>query len=239
MIYQRPTLLNRDAHRQLRLRATDQGYAFSAQQHAIPLGASEFTDACREFPLVFALDGDDGGAALALLGLRQGENLWLDAEQQWQGDYIPAFLRRYPFGLLQEGDSFSVVVDEAHEGFGNEVGEALFTAEGEAEPLLQQAMAFLDRFQQQAELAQALVTRLRELELLVPQQLRATLPNGEALLVEGFSIVDEAKLHALNDASLLSLARNGELALIHAHLISLGNLPRLQQRLTQRTHQAN
>lgn len=234
MIYQKPVILNRDTHRQLRLRATDGGYAFAARMHAVPLAASEFVDACREFPVVFAEDGAAAGLPLALLGLRREENLWLEGGRDWAGDYVPAYLRRYPFGLMAEGDEFSVVVDEAFEGFGASEGEALFDAEGQEGPVLRQALEFLERFQGEVERGQAFVARLRALGLLVPQVLRATPVAGEPLVLEGFSVVDEAKLRALDDAELLALARGGELGLIYAHLLSLGNIAKLQRRLDLR-----
>jgi hypothetical protein len=52
--------------------------------------------------------------------------------------------------------------------------------------------------------------------------------------VGGFSVVDEEKLRALPDATVLELHRSGALGLIQAHLLSLGNAPRLLERLAPR-----
>ncbi len=52
---------------------------------------------------------------LALLGLRNTENLFVDNEGKWkEGIYIPAFFRRYPFVLADdqgEEGSYAVSVD--------------------------------------------------------------------------------------------------------------------------------
>ena len=49
-----------------------------------------------------------------------------------------------------------------------------------------------------------------------------------------FSVVDEQRLAALDDAKLLDLARSGYLVWIYAPLMSLGNVARLAERLDQR-----
>ena len=51
-------------------------------------------------------------------GLRDGQNLFLDAQARWTGRYVPAFLRRYPFvfAAASDGQSLTLCIDEAHEG---------------------------------------------------------------------------------------------------------------------------
>jgi hypothetical protein len=66
----------------------------------------------------------------------------------------------------------------------------------------------------------------------------ATLPDGNQLVVDGFFSLDEAKLSALPDATVLELHKNGALALIHAQQISLGHMRRLVERRLARTANA-
>ena len=58
----------------------------------------------------------------------------------------------------------------------------------------------------------------------------ATLTDGQQLSVDGFLALDEEKLRALPDATLLDLHKSGMLALIHAHQISLGLMRALVER---------
>ena len=69
--------------------------------------------------------------------------------------------------------------------------------------------------------------RLAELGLLAEKRFDGTMPDGRKVSVDGFFMVDEDKLKALPDATLLELHRNGVLNLIHAHWMSLGQMRKL------------
>ena len=62
-----------------------------------------------------------------------------------------------------------------------------------------------------------------------------TLPNGEKLTVDGFYSVDAEKLAGLSDAQALEFFRNGAMALIHAHQVSMRHMPKLVQWRGERT----
>lgn len=70
---------------------------------------------------------------IALLGLKEGHNSYLDESNTWQANtYIPGFVRRYPFVLAQDdAANFSVCFDAAYNGWNEEEGRELFTAKGE------------------------------------------------------------------------------------------------------------
>jgi len=52
--------------------------------------------------------------------------------------------------------------------------------------------------------------------------------------LQGFAVVDEKRLTALDDKQLGELMRTGYLGWIYAHLISLGNVHRLSKRFELR-----
>ena len=149
LFYQRPVPLNADVHRNARLGPSENNFTFCAQTNSIPLAAVEFFDAAREYPVAFT--GTEGGQffPIALVGVRQNENLYVDADGGWQGRYVPAFVRRYPFVLAekQSAEDFNVYLDEAYSGFGAPGGERLFTDQGEHTPLLKSALEFLSTYQ--------------------------------------------------------------------------------------------
>ena len=170
---------------------------------------------------------------LALLGLREGQNLYLNAQGQWDARYVPAFVRRYPYILQGDANAqqMLVLVDAGAEGFDHEQGERLFNDDGSNTALMDQTIAMLHSFSQAAEYTAGLVRRLRELDLLTARSINAVTPDGEKIQLNGVFAVDEVRLNALGDADLLGLARNGYLAAIHAHMISLYNIDRLIARL--------
>lgn len=237
LFYQRPVPLNTDIHRDTRLGPLNGNYKFCAGTNSIPLAAVEFFDAAREFPVAFT--GQEGGPMfpIGLVGVRQNENLYVDDAGSWEGRYVPAFVRRYPFVLAEkrEEEDFNVYLDEAYAGFGDKNGERLFTDGGEHTPLLKQALEFLSVYQGEIRRTRLFVEKLQSLGLLVPRVLEVVRAGAQPLVLQGFSVVDEAKLQALPDAELLDLARSGLLAWVHAHLMSLANVANLADKLAART----
>lgn len=103
LFYDNVVVLNRDTHRELRLKPQD-SLSFAAETNCVPLALVEFGDVAREYPIVFArLPG--GLVPVALLGLRDAENLYLNAEGKWDARYVPAFVRRYPFVAVQDNNA--------------------------------------------------------------------------------------------------------------------------------------
>jgi len=236
LFYGKPLPLNRDAHRNTRLKAEAGNFTFATSTNSVPLAAIEFADTAREYPIVFT--GEEGGAMFpaALLGVRHNENLFVADDGRWDARYVPAFVRRYPFVLAekQAGDDFDVYIDESYAGFGAEDGERLFTDEGENTPLLKQALDFLSNYQGEIKRTRTFVARLKELGLLTSKILQVERNNEKPLVLQGFSVVDEQRLVALSDAQLGELARSGYLGWIYAHLLSLGQVSRLSERLNAR-----
>jgi len=236
LFYERPVPLNVDVHLRARLGSLGANAGFAVQTNSIPLAAVEFIDTAREYPIAFT--GKEGGALfpIALVGVRHNENLFVNPDNRWDGRYIPAFVRRYPFVLAEKqgADDFNVYIDEAYPGFNAADGERLFTDQGEHAPLLQQALEFLGTYQGEITRTRQFVERLQALDLLIPRVLEVVRNNEPPMVLQGFSVVDEQRLAALSDADLLSLAREGYLALIYAHLGSLGNVSRLSERLDAR-----
>ena len=169
-----------------------------------------------------------GIAPLAVLGLRAGSNLFVDGDQ-WKGNYVPAYVRRYPFVMarLEENtNNMAVCFDSTWPAFNEATGEALFK-DGEPTEFVMNAKAFLENFEQEAERTRLICNLLVELELLQDMRFEATLPNGEKIDVEGFLALDEKKYAELPDDKILHLQRNGLIALIEMHRLSLGNMNRL------------
>jgi len=172
----------------------------------------------------------------AMLKQRGRENLFVDAEGRWDASYIPAFVRRYPFVLaeLPGRAEMAVCVDEAFAGLNSIDGEALFDARGADTPFLQNALDFLSRYQAEYVRTEAFCQRLEQAGLLMEMNAKADLVDGRSFTINGLLIVDEKKLLALPDATVLSLFRSGEMHLISMHLVSLSNMKKLVDRMAAR-----
>lgn len=232
-LFQRPVLLDRDRHRKLRLRPGNSA-AFLSQLNALVLTGPEFADAAREYPVVFARAGERI-QPVAMLGLRDGENLFVEADGRWSGRYLPAAGRRYPFVLADLPDQqLALCIDEAWSGWNEEEGEPLFDQTGAETAFLRNALEFLERYQREARRTEAFCQRLAAAGLLKEMSARAELKDGRRFTVNQLLVVDEPKLLQLPDATVLELFRAGELHLVSLHLASMRNLQALVDRLAQR-----
>ncbi len=75
LFYERPVPLNRTAHKDLRIKAM-QNLKFAHNVHSVPLTCTEFPAAARDIPILFAGPDMASAGPMALLGLRQSENLF-------------------------------------------------------------------------------------------------------------------------------------------------------------------
>lgn len=206
-------------------------WAFAAAYHLAPLVVSEFPQAAQNFPIVFVKSQPDADALapFALLGFKQGENLFLTKTNQWRSNYIPAFFRRYPFAMARidaEKPEFALCVDEESGLIADSGGAPLFDADGEKSPALEKAFKFTSEYQKLVPMGNMFCALLQELDLFVP--LDITLEDGDKKIkLQGLVRIDEVKLNALKDEDFLKLRTQGVLPLVYAHLLSLAKISEL------------
>jgi hypothetical protein len=232
--FEKPVLLDREKHRTRRV-APSPGFGFAGKANSLYLAGVEFAEACKEFAIVFTRAPNRKILPVAMLGLRGGENLFVDERDRWTATYIPAFVRCYPFVLTElPGQSMAVCIDEAFPGLNEKEGQPLFDAQGNNTPFLQNALDFLTRYQQEYRRTELLCERLEQAGLFRQMDAKADLVDGRSFTVSGLLVVDEQKLMALPDAQVLPLFRTGELHLVSMHLVSLSNMKQLVDRMAQR-----
>jgi hypothetical protein len=231
LFYEKPVALNREAHKTVKIGAVAD-YLFAAKTNSVILAGIEFIEATKEYPIVFAKVGDDKFVPVALLGLRDSENLFVDADGKWDARYIPAFVRRYPFVLAETGTGdMTVCVDEASVAFNAKDGQALFDKKGENSAFLQNALDFLSNYQAEFTRTEAFINTLTKYDLLTEMSAKAEMADGTSFVMNGLMIVDEKKLLELDKNKANELFKSGELGWIYAHLISLTNMSRLLDRI--------
>lgn len=218
LFYEAPELLSLTAHGDWRLRDGDT--AFAAKTAFVPIVASEIAAAAPTYPVVFA-HGD--AQPIVVTGVEQ-ENLFVTADRWAEDAYVPAYVRRYPFGFIAtvNPEGYALAIDTASPRLVREGdhGMALFE-NGEPTALTRQALTFCDAFQTDAATTRAFTDGLREHDLLIDQRAEVVLPDGAHRAVEGFQIVDADRFAKLEDAVVLDWHRRGWLALVHFHLASL------------------
>ena len=236
VLYRQPVLLTREQHAGQRV-APVRDWGVARHLNAVPVTAIEFVEAAREFPIAFVPAGQDAQgrvqvSPVLLLGLREGENLFVGPEGAWLATYLPAFLRRYPFAYTaDETGQLNLVVDAAWPGFGGEAGETVLDAAGEPTPVLQAVRQLLDNFERETLRTRVLCERLVAHNLLRGGEIQGTGPDGQPLNAGGFYMVDEVRLATLPDDAVLELHRLGLLGLLHAHRVSMGHVQTLARRL--------
>ncbi|WP_286238535.1 SapC family protein [Neptuniibacter halophilus] len=200
-------------------------YEYARSTNSVPLMAVEFPNAAQEYPVVFA-QTDDAVLPVAILGVSDERNMFVDEEGHWKAKYIPAFVRRYPFvfSTTDDGSTLMLCIDESFEGFNQEgVGERLFDAEGERTQYLKSVLSFVEEYQAHFKRTQAFTKRLKELDLFEPMQAKVALETGKQMSLTGFLGINRGKLNTLPGDTLSELAKSGELEMIYIHLQSMKN----------------
>jgi len=112
IFYSRPRPLDAVGDRGRSLPVSD--FRLAHGTNSVLLGAAEFPWVMRSYPVVFT--SREPRVAVAGLGLEGNENLTVGEDGRWrEGDYIPAYVRRYPFIFLEQPDKngLTLGVDEA------------------------------------------------------------------------------------------------------------------------------
>jgi hypothetical protein len=195
-------------------------FKFAAKTNAVPLLVDEFPMAAANYPIVFA--AGDSPVPAAVVGVSNDANLFLDDNGQWLGgSYLPAYVRRYPFLLMDDPNQkqYVLCIDETSEMLAP-TGEYALFKDGKPTQFTQSAMNFCASLRQQGEATDEFVKALKEYNLLMKNDAQIDMPNGSKLQLAGFQVIDPKKFDMLPDNVYLSWRRKGWIGLIYAHLLS-------------------
>ena len=215
--------LSSNVHASFKTRAADSA-PFLAQAHAIPITIDEFAACQRFYPIVFSTG--ENPVPLALMGLNEGTNVFVDAEGKLLTEtYVPAYIRRYPFMLARlrpDAEELSLCFDPTSGLVGEfEDGNALFDGETPSD-VTNQVLKFCEEFEMSAQRTNAFMKELKESELLIDGEVSIQPSDSQQPFVyRGFQMVDEQKLRDAHGDKLRKMNQNGMLPLLFAHLFSL------------------
>jgi hypothetical protein len=145
-------------------------------------------------PIVFSDEAQP--QPLAVLGLRERQNLFVDDHGRWlAGTYVPAYVRRHPFIFLEDAgrDTLTLCIDEAAPQLvADGTGQALFDEAGAPTAVTRNALDFCRDYQAHHRLTRTFVDALVAADVLVDHRAEVTLAAGGApLALQGFKVVDE------------------------------------------------
>ena len=227
--------LSSTAHRHLRHQNPPQPFAFARQTALAPLVAAEVAVALRSMPVAFGLN--EGRASLmGLMGLSSDENLFVDQQGQWRGNYIPAAFRAVPFGVVPraDGGERTVVIDPEGGYFSRTSGTPLFDEAGGPTEFLQKMLGFLKSLHDNQAATDHALQAILAADLLAPWTVALTMPDGQPRTLTGLYRIDPARFDALDAAAVAALHPSGALALVYGHLFSLSNVAALEKLARER-----
>jgi len=229
LFYTAPRVVTLESHQKATI-ASEPNYSFARSTNSAPLNAIEFAEALKYYPIVFS--GGEQATPAVVLGF-ENENYYVNADGKWRNDYyIPAYARQYPFIFFEQPseERFYLCVDEQAASFsatGENGGNALFTEDGAASPLSNNALEFCTAYYQQHAVTKNFCADLVKHDLLSPFQTELKLNSGRTLKLGGFQIIDEAKFNALPADVFADFRSKGWLPFIYFAFASMSNWRRL------------
>jgi hypothetical protein len=234
LFYKNPVPLDASRHANLSLKKNF-GMSFTRGINAVPINLIEMPQICHTYPIAFSPDA--GATPVAILGLRDNENLYLNNKNEWLSDaYIPAYIRRYPFIFSEtpDSDQLTLCIDQDETTTEEGGDQTFFTPDGKPSALSQNALEFCKSYHAAARQTVEFSKALNDAGLLVTRQAEINIPGGRKINFSGFRIIDEKKLAELDDATFLDWRAKGWLPFIYAHLFSGSQWQRLTRLLNER-----
>jgi SapC len=220
---QKLELLNNVTHKDLRV-ITRRGEQWGDAVMSCPATPDEFRGLQAHYPIVFQQNAEGQFQPLALLGLQDGQNLFLGADD-WTAAYVPLAMQRAPFVIGVAEDELRMLVDMASPRISPGAdGEAVFLPQGGNSEFLERANSVLkalhEGLQATPEFVQALVAH----DLLEPFVLDVERPDGTHGRLVGLHMINEERLAALDAKTIGLLHQADYLQPIYMALASMSNL---------------
>lgn len=234
LFYSNPIPLDKSKHTNLSLRR-NMGLGFVANINAVPINVIEMPQISQFYPIAFS--PDENATPVAILGLRDGENLFVDAQNLWaEHMYIPAYIRRYPFifSEVPGTDQLTLCLDMTEATIQENGDQPFFEKDGSASPLAKSALEFCKSYHAAALQTADFSKAIAQSGILVDREARINVADKARINFSGFRIVDEKKFAELPDQIFLEWRARGWLPFIYAHLFSGAQWQRLTHLLSEK-----
>ncbi|PTB99142.1 SapC [Marinobacter sp. Z-F4-2] len=222
------TIISRQQHASARYKPR-QGYEHAREQIITPILLAELPKLINQYVLGFIPNGSQF-QAVALLGIEQGHNLYVNHDGRWIGDYVPANVRGYPFALAPDNKQQLVLCVDADQLVNDASGHALFDDKGEPAEQVTKTLEFLNQCDADRRRTQTAVNALQQAGVLQAWKLEFSRGEGEEpKRVEGLYRIDEKVFNTLDSETFASL-QGAPMALAYAHLFSVQHQRQLVER---------
>lgn len=228
--YKQIVALNPDLHRNLRFDASQVNYGFVRNCTTVTIAATELAQATQEYPVVFVRGPDQQFQLVALLGVQDGQNLFVNVAGHWTGAYIPARVQHYPFVIAEDSQAeLSIVrVDESCAALNVVSGELLIDDQGTLQQRVHDELRFIQDYQTEIARTGIMLSQLAELDLIVPLNQAAS--ENEAVQLGDLYSIDSVKFKSISATALPELFNSGALRLAFMQMDSLANIRKLSSK---------
>lgn len=235
LFFKKPVPLDMKRHAKAGLLPV-QDISFAATTNSILVNAVEFFEAAKQYPVVFTQS--ESPLPAVIVGLEQ-QNYFVNKKGQWkEGAYIPAYVRKYPFVFMDapERNEFLLCIDEAAPQYKENGGKDTLPLYKDSTPseLTRNALEFCTAYHNHHQLTRRFCEDIQNAGLLTPMRSDAKLSTGREIHLGGFQSIDEKKLAALPEATILDFFKKGWLPLIYAAIMSASNWKKLVDMAAQR-----
>lgn len=234
LFYEKPTALDKKTHSAYSL-SDKLDFSFAAQVNAVPINLIELPNIMQTYPVAFS--ATNPSTPLAILGLKDGENLFVNDKGEWlENTYIPAYVRRYPFIFAQDnkGEKLTLCVDDAKGILVKNKKRPLFDKDGEPTDITKSALEFCKSYQVAATQTMEFAKAIEEANVLEERHAEIKTSDGKILSLSGFRQINERALKGLDDETILKWHKNYWMRFIYAHLLSTGNWQKLFRQMEKK-----
>jgi len=208
------------------------GSEYGNQVGAVVILPNEFAKVQREYPILFRKNSETGRFfPVALLGLEEDENLFLNENSIWTTRYIPLAMRQGPFiiGIQQQEaeQRLAVYVDINDSRVQPNTTPALFNADGTSSTTLNEIRDILSARHQGAEQLAPMIEAFLKYDLLEQVLIEIELADGATIKFDAGYTVHNEKLFALENDAVIELHKSGLLSLAYNVANSVNNIQSL------------
>ena len=229
-MYKNIEIVNKIAHKENSIKEV-KDFSYAKNLTSAPITVTEFFEACKNYPILFAKDKNNDWFASVMLGFKENENIFVDNKGNWDKlHYVPALVRRYPFVFVEQNEQQQLLLGVEKEFLSidkKDERRKLFDDKDENTEFLNNVLNFLNQYQNDSIATKEFIKQLDEWELLEEKVATIINEKKEQFNINGFYIVNEEKLKHLSKKKKEEICNKNATALITAHLISLSNIQKL------------
>lgn len=227
-LYKNIVPLTREQHGHLYIERLD-NFVYTRDINSVYVFCMEFIRVAKEFPILFNMKTDEI-YPVALLGLQNGKNEFLGNDATWAAEYVPCYIRRYPFILTKnEEGKYVVGIDNDYAGLNTRGRGTPLFGQLDDGPMLTEVKDFCTKFQTHIDRTTQFCQRMNELDLLVPVRVVES-EIAKKVDFDGFAVVERQRIWDLEDDVLLDLMKTDTMELLYMHLFSVGLLHTFKER---------